>query len=52
MKRNSKVAFCLNEEERRILDGHVNDYASHGINASLSFVIRYAIKRLPAVPAP
>lgn len=47
MKRNKKLLICLSDDEHAFLDELVRTYSLDGSRASKSFLVRYAIKRLP-----
>lgn len=47
MKRNRKLLICLTDAEFDALDRLVATYSLDGHRASKSFLVRYALKRLP-----
>lgn len=47
MKRDRKVLVCMNDDEYAALERLVATYSLDGARASKSFIVRYALKRLP-----
>jgi Arc/MetJ-type ribon-helix-helix transcriptional regulator len=47
LKRNRKILVCLTDEELAVLDRLVESLSLEGSRASKSFVVRYALKKLP-----
>jgi len=50
-KRDVKLCIRMSEDERKHLDELVKIYSFDGAVASQSFLVRYALKRLPHQPA-
>ena len=46
-KRTRKILVCLSDEEYSALDRLVDSFSLEGSRASKSFVVRYALKKLP-----
>ena len=46
-KRDRKIMICLTDDEFVHLDNLVATYSINGYRASKSFLVRYALKRLP-----
>lgn len=46
-KRNRKILVCMNDAEFAALDRLVKTYSLEGARASKSFLVRYALKKLP-----
>lgn len=46
-KRDRKVLICMTDEEYDALDRLVQTYSLEGARATKSFLVRYALKRLP-----
>lgn len=47
MKRDNKFITCMNDQEYQELDRLVSAYTFDGKPVSRSFLVRYALKRLP-----
>ncbi len=48
MKRDRKILICLNDSEHAALDRLVQSYSFDGAVVSKSFLVRHALKLLPA----
>lgn len=46
-KRDRKLLICMTDDEFAALDTLVETYSLNGLRASKSFLVRYALKRLP-----
>ncbi len=47
MKRNRKILVCMNDAEFAALESLEKIYSLDGARATKSFLVRYALKRLP-----
>lgn len=47
LKRQRKLIFCMTDDEYSGLERLVETFSLDGARASKSFVIRYALKKLP-----
>ncbi|MHB8121345.1 MAG: hypothetical protein ACYDG4_04245 [Desulfuromonadaceae bacterium] len=47
MKRNRKILVCMNDAEFEALEALKKTYSLDGCRATKSFIVRYALKRLP-----